>query len=92
MKLFKFPEENYKEIIDELIKRYRIDGSSVYATLDSINNVIQVDSNMQNNKIQNNNIQNNNNEIINNDKHNNKINKIEGNEDKNINQKNENLE
>ena len=37
MKLFNYPEENYKEIIDDLIKIYKIDGSSVYATLDSIN-------------------------------------------------------
>ena len=103
MKLFNYPEENYKEIIDDLIKIYKIDGSSVYATLDSINNVIEVDANKQNNiqnnnndiQINNNDIQNNNNnndnQTNNNIKDNNKNNEKEGNEDKTNNQKNENL-
>ena len=41
MKLFNYPEEKYKELIDDLIDKYKIDGSSIYATLDSINNEIE---------------------------------------------------
>ena len=38
MKLFKFPEEKYKEFIEDLINKYKIeDGEAIYGTLNSIN-------------------------------------------------------
>ena len=57
MKLLNFPEEKYKELIDRLISKYNIDGTAIYATVNSINNVIenQKDNNNQNNNNENNN-------------------------------------
>lgn len=38
MKLFNFPEEKYKELIESLINKYKIeDGEAIYGTLNSIN-------------------------------------------------------
>ena len=45
MKLFNYPEEKYKELIDDLVKKYKIDGTSIYATLNSINIVIEKENN-----------------------------------------------
>ena len=50
MKLFNYPEDKYKELIDDLIKKYNIDGVSIYATVDSINNAIEIEKNINNNK------------------------------------------
>ena len=52
MKLFDYPEEKYKELIDDLVEKYKIDGTSIYATLNSINIVIEKENNDSNkNKI-----------------------------------------
>ena len=45
MKLFNYPEEKFKELIDDLVDTYKIDGSSIYAALNSINNVIEDEKN-----------------------------------------------
>ena len=42
MKLFNFPEEKYKELIESLINKYKIeDGEAIYGTLNSINMEIE---------------------------------------------------
>ena len=42
MKLFKFPEDKYKELIEDLINKYKIeDGEAIYGTLNSINMEIE---------------------------------------------------
>ena len=52
MKLFNYPEEKYKELIDDLVEKYKIDGTSIYTTLNSINIVIEKENNDSNkNKI-----------------------------------------
>ena len=48
MKLLKYPEEKYKELIDDLVKKYKIDGTNIYATLNSINNAIEIENNINN--------------------------------------------
>ena len=45
MKLLHFPEEKYKELIDDLIQKFKIDGTNAYETLNSINNVIEIEKN-----------------------------------------------
>ena len=58
MKLFKFPEEKYKELIEDLINKYKIEnGEAIYGTLNSINIEIE-NENKKNGKNQNDNIEN----------------------------------
>ena len=58
MKLFNFPEEKYKELIESLINKYKIeDGEAIYGTLNSINMEIE-NENKNNGKNQNDNIEN----------------------------------
>ena len=58
MKLFKFPEEKYKELIEDLINKYKIeDGAAIYGTLNSINIEIE-NENKKKEKNQNDNSQN----------------------------------
>ena len=49
MKLFNFPEDKCRELVSELIQKYNIDGTSIYATLDSINNIIEMEKNKNQN-------------------------------------------
>ena len=49
MKLFNFPEDKCRELVSELIQKYNIDGTSIYATLDSINNIIEIEKNKNQN-------------------------------------------
>lgn len=52
MKLFNFPEENYKDIIEDLIKKYKIeDPTLIYGTLSSINIEIENENKIDNNNI-----------------------------------------
>ena len=39
MKLFNYPKEKYKELIDDLIKKYKIDDNSIQESLNSINEI-----------------------------------------------------
>ena len=48
MKLLNFPEEKYKELIDDLVQKFKIDGTNVYSTLNSINNAIEIENNLNN--------------------------------------------
>ena len=58
MKLFNFPEEKYKELIESLINKYKIeDGEAIYGTLNSINIEIE-NENKKNGKHQNDNSEN----------------------------------
>ena len=56
MKLFNYPEEKFKELIDDLVDTYKIDGSSIYAALNSINNVIEDEKNINTKNIDNKNL------------------------------------
>ena len=49
MKLFNFPEDKCRELVSELIQKYNIDGTSIYSTLDSINNIIEIEKNKKQN-------------------------------------------
>ena len=49
MKLFNFPEDKCRELVSELIQKYNIDGTTIYATLDSINNIIEIEKNKNQN-------------------------------------------
>ena len=49
MKLFNFPEDKCRELVSELIQKYNIDGTAIYATLDSINNIIEMEKNKNQN-------------------------------------------
>lgn len=46
MKLFNYPEDKYKELIDDLINKLKIDGANIYATLSSINDEIKFQNNV----------------------------------------------
>lgn len=37
MKLFNFPKDKYKELVDDLVNKYKIDGNSINESLSSIN-------------------------------------------------------